>query len=106
MKFIITENRFKNVVFKYLDNQDFIIKKQFDDNLVFVNSENDERAVLILNKKHNVVGITEDFLDEITSFFSMDNSSSRKIISEWVCDKLGVEEQVPTAIVPLILVIT
>jgi len=40
MKYLITESQFDNVVFKYLDNQDFI-QINSGDNIFFVNSEGD-----------------------------------------------------------------
>ena len=43
MKYLITESQFDSILFKYLNNQDFIqIKK--GNNIYFVNSEDDEYA--------------------------------------------------------------
>jgi len=48
MKYLITESQLDKVIFKYLDNQDFI-KVEYGDNIYFVNSENDEYPRIRLN---------------------------------------------------------
>ena len=50
MKYLITESQLDNIIFKYLDNQDFIqIEKR--GGIYFVNSEGDESAQIRFNKK-------------------------------------------------------
>ena len=50
MKYLITESQFDKMIFKYLDNQDFIqIEK--NDRILFVNSEGDEYAQIRYDKK-------------------------------------------------------
>jgi hypothetical protein len=50
MKYLITESQIDKVIFKYLDNQDFIqIEK--GDGVYFVNSEGDEYAQIRYFKK-------------------------------------------------------
>lgn len=104
MKFIISENRLVSMVFKYLDNQDFIVKKQKDNNVVFLNSENDDKAIMTLNMRYDKVGISEQFISEISTFFSMRRREAEKLIGEWVCNKLQVEPK-STIGLPFILVL-
>ena len=83
MKYLITESQFDKVVFKYLDNQDFIqIEK--NDKVYFVNSEGDEYAQIRFNKKDGWCGIYYELVNEISAFFSIEKSDSEQVIGRWV----------------------
>ena len=83
MKYIITESQFDNVIFKYLDNQDFIqIKK--GNKIFFVNSEGDEYAQIRYDKYGGECSIYYKLIDEISTFFSIKESNSKQVISRWV----------------------
>jgi hypothetical protein len=83
MKYLITESQFDKAIFKYLDNQDFIrIEKKV--NIYFVNSEGDESAQIRYDKKDGWCFIRYKLVDEISSFFSMEESDSEKVIGRWV----------------------
>ena len=83
MKYLITESQFDNVVFKYLDNQDFIqIDK--DDKIYFVNSEGDEYAQIRYNKKNGWCYIYYTLVKEISKFFSLQDFDSEEVIGKWV----------------------
>ena len=83
MKYLITESQFDKVVFKYLDNQDFIqIEK--NNRIYFVNSEGDEYAQIRYDKDGGWCGIYYKLINEISSFFSMEYSDSQGVISRWV----------------------
>jgi hypothetical protein len=95
MKYLITESKLDNVVFKYLDNQDFIIKKSiktsFGVSVIthFVNSEGDLRADSIINfYRDGECFINFELIDEIAKFFSMDFNDSKYVIARWVGNKL------------------
>ena len=83
MKFIITESKLENVIFKYLDNQDFV-KIDKGENIYFVNSEGDKIAKIRFNKSNGRCYINYDLVKEISSFFSMEKSDSEQVISRWV----------------------
>ena len=83
MKYIITESQLDKVIFRYLDNQDFI-KIEIEDSIYFVNSEGDEFAQIRYNKDDGWCYISWKLVGEIYSFFSMDKSDSEKIIGKWV----------------------
>ena len=79
----ISKSESDNPVFEYLDNQDFIqIKEQ--NRVYFVNSDNDEYAQIRFDKKTGWCGISDDLIKEISSFFSLQISDSKKVISRWV----------------------
>ena len=47
MKYLITESKLNQVIFKYLDIQDFVIydnKKRFNNYIYFLNSESDRQS--------------------------------------------------------------
>jgi len=91
MKYLITESKLDNVVFKYLDNQDFIVKKMNSDNVTyFVNSENDKYSdSLIQYYRGGDCVMSFELIDEIATFFSMEFDSSKYVIARWVENTLG-----------------
>jgi hypothetical protein len=101
MKYLITESQFDKVVFKYLDNQDFVIKKSiktsFGVSIIthFLNSSGDLYADSLINfYRDGECFINFELIDEIAKFFSMDFNDSKYVIGRWVEHKLdaGVGE--------------
>jgi hypothetical protein len=90
MKYLITESQFDNIVFKYLDNQDFIQIKNRD-RIYFVNSEEDEYAQIRYDEGVGFCGIYWNLLYEISIFFSMKESNSEKVIGKWVENALKMD---------------
>jgi hypothetical protein len=89
MKYLITESQLDRVIFIYLNNQDFIqIDK--DKSIYFINSEGDEYTQIIYNKNDGSCGIYYKLIDEIFSFFSLDESDSEQVIGRWVENTLQV----------------
>ena len=83
MKYLITESQLDRVIFRYLDNQDFIqIEK--NNSIYFVNSENDEYAQIRYDKSDGWCGITYELIEKISSFFSLDEYDSEEVIGRWV----------------------
>jgi hypothetical protein len=91
MKYLITESQIDKVIFKYLDNQDFIIKRMSGYNITyFVNSENDEYSdSLIIHYRSGECVMSFELIDEIATFFSMEFDSSKYVIARWVENTLG-----------------
>ena len=90
MKYLITESQLDRVIFKYLDNQDFIqIEK--DDNIYFVNSEDYKYCQIRYDMSDNFSFMNYELVDEISSFFSLSDSDSEKIIVRWIGDTLQVK---------------
>ena len=82
MKYLITESQIDKVIFKYLDNQDFI-QIETDDNIYFTNSESDKHAQVRYDKRNGVCYICWELIKEISHFFSIEYSDSEKIIGRW-----------------------
>ena len=84
MKYLITESQLDNIIFKYLDNQDFI-QIDMNDGIYFVNSEEDEYVQIRYDKKNGWCLIYYRLMNEISTFFSMEVSGSAlKVIGKWV----------------------
>ena len=83
MKYLITESQIDKVIFKYLDNQDFI-RIDKGNKIFFVNSEGDEYSQIRYDKKDGWCYIYYDLTYEISSFFSMEESDSEQVIGRWV----------------------
>jgi hypothetical protein len=83
MKYLITESQIDRVIFRYLDKQDFIpIEK--GDKIYFANSEGDEYAQIRYDKDDGYCFIYYKLVDEISSFFSLEESDSEQVIGRWV----------------------
>jgi len=82
MKYLITESQFDKVIFKYLDNQDFV-KDVTPKEIFFLNSINDEQGVIIFDKKKGMLYISFDLVSEIASFFSISKVHSSNLITDW-----------------------
>jgi hypothetical protein len=90
MKYLITESQLDKTIFKYLDNQDFI-KFEKDGRIYFVNSEDDEYSILFYDKSNDdECYVYHKLIDEISSFFSLSERDSKKIIKDWVENTLQV----------------
>jgi hypothetical protein len=83
MKYLITESQFDKVIFKYLDNQDFI-RIDKGERIYFINSVNDVFAQIRFDKDDGWCGIHYKLIDEISTFFSMQESDSESVIGRWV----------------------
>ena len=87
MKYLITESQRDKVIFKYLNNQDFVqIRKGAT--IFFVNSEDDEYSEIRYDKISGWCYIVISLINEVSSFFSLGISESIKLISRWVEDTL------------------
>ena len=83
MKYLITESQLDRVIFKYLDNQDFIVTGN-DTSLFFINSESDEYAQIRFDKDDGWCFISIDLTKVISSFFSLELTDSNEVIGRWV----------------------
>jgi hypothetical protein len=90
MKYLITESKLNKVIFRYLDNQDFI-QVEDKDTIYFVNSQGDKYSQIRYDMSDNFSFINYELVDEISSFFSLSDSDSEKVIVRWVGDTLQVK---------------
>jgi hypothetical protein len=100
MKYIITESKLEKVIFRYLDNQDFVIyddKKKFNSYTHFLNSDSDnisQISVYVRNafgEVRNWVTVNYDLIDELSKFFSIDKPDCLYIIRDWVSNTLSIK---------------
>jgi hypothetical protein len=83
MKYLITESQLDKVIFRYLDNQDFIqIKK--GNTIYFVNSEGDEDSQIRYDKSDGWCYVYWTLIEEISSFFSLEQTNAEQVIGRWV----------------------
>jgi len=90
MKYLITESQLDKVIFKYLDNQDFI-QIDFDEKIYFVNSVNDVYAQIKYDKNDNWCYVYYKLIEEISTFFSMSHYDSELVIGRWVENTLQMK---------------
>jgi hypothetical protein len=90
MKYLINESQIDKVIFKYLDNQDFI-QIERKDKIYFVNSEGDEYAQIRFDKDDGWCMIYYELVNEISRFFSMEESDSKEVIGRWVENTLQMK---------------
>jgi hypothetical protein len=90
MKYLITESQFDNIIFKYLDNQDFIQIESGYDMIYFANSENDQTAQIKYDKDTGKCYIYYKLIEEISSFFSLRDIDSQQVIGKWVENTLQI----------------
>ena len=90
MKYLITESQLDRMIFKYLNNQDFIqIEK--NNRIYFAYSENDEYAQIRFDKDDGWCFISIDLTKEISSFFSLELTDSNEVIGRWVENTLQMK---------------
>ena len=89
MKYLIAESQLDRIIFKYLDNQDFIQFKNRE-SVYFVNSESDEYAQIRFYKDGRCY-VSYDLYNEISMFFSLQDSDFDKIIVKWVENIIKME---------------
>ena len=85
MKYIITESRFENLIFKYLDNKlDGIELKEgrYDDSLIFV-FPGEEYGLMGWDKPYKLYTYYE-VIDDIELMFSMEEDDVLDIIGRYV----------------------
>lgn len=83
MKFLITENKLEQIVFKYLDNQNFI-KIETNDKIEFVYSKEDRIATILYTIDTEMLRIHNELIEEISSFFSIKENFTKVVIGNWV----------------------
>jgi hypothetical protein len=82
MKYLITESQVNKIIFKYLDNQDFV-KDATSKEIFFLNSINDEHGVIVFDKKKGMLFVSYELIEEIAKFFSIPNVHSLNLITDW-----------------------
>ena len=90
MKYILSESRFDKIIFKYLDNQDFVAVER-GRRIYFVNSEGDSEALFVLDKDTRMIVISDSLIDELIEFFSNRRNYLSKAVVSWIMEKFGLD---------------
>ena len=90
MKFLITENKLERIVYKFLDNKNFI-KIERENKVYFLNHEGDEFGQIRYNKDDGYCYINYDLNREISSFFSLEKFETNILIGRWVENTLQMK---------------
>lgn len=98
MKYIITESKLENLIFDYLDNQNFYVIHHMGD-IYFSESEQDWKsggyAIIGYHKKHNDVFISSELIEKISNIFGLDINYVMDIINNWIMYKYDVKDSTP-----------
>jgi len=83
-------NKLDSIIFKYLENKNFIIKKTITE-YYFLEDESDRSGKIKIMKDDAVCFIDYDLIKEIQSFFSVETNTSKDIITRYVENILNIE---------------
>ena len=103
MKYIITESQRDKAVFKYLDSQDFEISK-IGASTYFKHPDDDGFAQIKYGGNHannELCFIYMDLIKEVSSFFSLNDYQSTRVVGQWVKKTLNLEGQMSNKIMQL-----
>ena len=94
MKYLITESRLENLIYKYLDMKDLYLLSTVNSRHFFPSRksiDDGEYPIISYDKKNKDCFVSSAFVEDVCSLFSIDPEYSLKVISEWVGNKLDVE---------------
>jgi len=94
MKYIISESRLDNVIFRYLDSKlDGIeLKKDIKNSIIFVFPGEESGLMRWLGKKSRGQLLTYyEIVDEVETMFSMDESDALDLIGRYVESKYNLK---------------
>ncbi len=98
MKYIITESQIDNIVFKYLNTQDFYHREDGGGHYFFESEssyKDNQYAKIAYYYMSEDCYISSDILTEVAEFFSLDLYTSLNVISNWVENKIGIKIKYP-----------
>jgi hypothetical protein len=94
MKFEITNDKLEKIIFKYLDNRNYIIK-EIPDSYIFIENEDDRYAQIKIRKRDMICFISNKIAEEIETFFSVEDSMVKSILKKYVNNTLNIEVDNP-----------
>jgi hypothetical protein len=98
MKYLIKESQLNNIIFDYLDNQDFYHREDGGGHYFFESEhsyKDNQYAKIVCSFIGEDCFISSDILTEVADFFSLDLYASLNIIANWVGNKIGTEIKHP-----------
>jgi hypothetical protein len=88
MKFLITENKLNNLIFLYLDNEDFFIRETPTNYYFLEDRKNNMFASINVRKKDNICFIFPGLVQEVSIFFTISSDMSVDSIIKYTENKL------------------
>ena len=91
MKYIITENKLNDIIFKYLDIKYGALeqKKGVHNHIVFAFPGKDHGELTWIPP--NELYISRKLRNTVSNFFGLDSNDSIKVIGEWVEDRFNMK---------------
>ena len=87
MKYLITESQLDNIIFRYLDMQNFY-KMRYAKGYIFWESkevwESGGNILISANRDRSECFVNSDLLVEVATMFSLELSNCLDIIGEWI----------------------
>lgn len=83
MKYIITETRLKQLIFKFLDYQN-LSRKKVNDDIFFLKDKYSNVGVLRYDTTDGWLFILGSFADNVSSMFGITKEETESFISSWV----------------------
>ena len=90
MKYNIPQSRLNELIFKYLDMQDFNMVEK-DNYIYFIENVGDKYGFLKYNYDTGSLFILKVFADKISNIFGIPIKDLERIISSWVEKTFGVK---------------
>ena len=91
MKYIITENRLNDIIFKYLDVKYGALEQKRGRYCDIVFSFPGEEYGVLGWEKSGVLYIFYELRDEISNYFGLEKVDSLSVIGKWVEDRYNLE---------------
>ena len=91
MKYIITENRLNNIIFKYLDIKYGALEQKRGEYTDIVFAFPGEEYGLLGWRKSGYLSIFVYVRDEISNYFGLEKVDSLSVIGKWVEDRYNLE---------------
>ena len=90
MKLIISESKLEQIVFMYLDKQNFIEVEDGKD-VYLLNNEEDKYAQIKYEGGVDWVGISNSLCMEVSHMFSISETESERFIAKWIKKRFNVK---------------
>lgn len=94
MKYLITESRLENLIYKYLESKGLYLLSTVNTHHFFYSRksiDDGEYPIISYDDKRKDCFVSSTFVEDVCSLFSIDPEYSLKVISDWVGNKLDVE---------------
>ena len=91
MKYIITESKLNNIIFKYLDMKYGALEPKRGEYSDIIFAFPDEEYGKLGWEKSGNLYVFNKLRDEISNYFGMDNNDSLRVISKWVEDRYNLK---------------